>query len=101
MSIVTHHFVERASRRGLRPCVLQFILAFGIDTRAAGATSWTVVEHLLPPDLRGTELAERARDWIVVEGDEGTLVTCYRRTNACRFLREKAHAARRMLPRAA
>jgi hypothetical protein len=101
MSLVTRHFLERASQRGLRPHVLDFILVFGVGTHAAGATSWTVLEHALPADLRGTELARRARDWIVVETDEGWLLTCYRRTNAGRFLREKSAYRRRRLPQAA
>ncbi len=85
----THHFEERSAQRRLHPAVLQFILAFGSAVRSCGATHLTVLERALPSHLRGTLLAERARGWIVLETDEGSLLTCYRRQDAARFLRRK------------
>jgi hypothetical protein len=85
----TRHFVERACHRGLRPEVLDFILAYGIEFRAAGATSLTVLERRLPAAIADAPVVRRARGWIVVTTDDGVLLTCYRRGDASRFLRTK------------
>lgn len=85
----THHFKERSAQRRLNPAVLQFILTFGVAVRACGATHLTVINRRLPEHLRGTPLADRARGWIVLETDDGDLLTCYRRADAVRFLRRK------------
>ncbi len=85
----THHFEERSAQRRLPPAVLQFILAFGAAVRACGATHLTIIERRLPAHFRGTPLAKRARGWIVLETDEGELLTCYRRDDAVRFLQRK------------
>lgn len=85
----THHFEERSAQRRLNPAVLQFILTFGAAVRARGATHLTIIDRQLPTHLRGTPLAERARGWVVLETDEGELLTCYRRRDAVRFLQRK------------
>lgn len=87
--IVTEHFIQRASQRGLRPDVFWFIVAHGTEVHACDATSLTVLRKALPPDLRDAPLARRARDWIVVTSREGALITCYRRGRASQFLRRK------------
>lgn len=85
----THHFIERAAQRRLHPAVLQFILAFATELRVCGANHLTIVERELPEAVRNTELARRARGWIVLQADDGSLLTCYRRQDAWRFLRRK------------
>lgn len=88
---MTRHFVERASLRHLRRDVLEFVLAFGAVTDAVDALHYTLVERELPPDLAGSELARRARDWVIVASrDTGALITCYRCESATRFLKRKS-----------
>ena len=43
----------------------------------------------LPRQVRGSLLADLARDWIIVLSDEGVELTCYRRPHATRFLKAK------------
>jgi hypothetical protein len=86
----TQHYESRAAERALRPNVEEFLMTWGTERRAAGATHITLVRRDLPPDLQGCEEAARAEDWIIVAGDDGTLVTCYRRANAWRFVRRKS-----------
>ncbi|WP_199789691.1 hypothetical protein [Sorangium cellulosum] len=86
----TRHYLERASHRHLRDNVRDFILRHGVDIRAAGATHLVVMERRLPEDLRGTEAARLARDWILVVGEGGALITCYRRRRAVRFIHRKS-----------
>lgn len=84
----THHFRERAAERALRTDVEAFVLTFAIERHARAAMLLTIVERDLPPDLQGTEIARRARDWVFVASpDGGSLVTCYRRRNAWRSVR--------------
>lgn len=63
--IVTEHFVQRASQRGLRPDVFWFVLAYGVETSAADAVSLTVLRKTLPPALRDapTRRAQRDGSW--------------------------------------
>ena len=93
----TRHFEERRVTRGLRGDVHRFILAYGQEFHAAGARHLTVVESRLPRQVRGSVLADHARDWIIVLSDEGVELTCYRRPRATRFL--KAKPKRRLSPR--
>lgn len=85
----TRHFQERASHRRLRDSVRDFVIRYGVDIRAAGATHLVVMERQLPADLRRSSTARRARDWILVLADDGALLTCYRRRRAVRFVRRK------------
>ncbi|QDE99254.1 hypothetical protein BHS05_27430 [Myxococcus xanthus] len=85
----TRHFVERSSLRQLRDDVLDFILEFGIRTRATGMTHVTVLERELPRAWRSLDVARQARGWIVLLNDEERLITCYRRGDANRFIRRK------------
>ena len=85
----TRHFVERAEERCLDPELLRFILIHGDEYCSAGAIHLTVRERELPPELRRSDLAERARDWIIVVAPDGSILTCYRRRGAVRFLRQK------------
>ncbi|WP_223761307.1 hypothetical protein [Corallococcus sp. AS-1-6] len=86
----THHYKARAAERALRSNVEEFLMMWGTETRAAGATHITLVRRDLPLDLRDSEAADRAEGWIIVAGDDGALITCYRRTNAWRFVRRKS-----------
>lgn len=90
----TRHFIERASRRHLRRDVFDFVFAYGNEVRACGAEHLTVRDRDLPADVRGTALARRASGWIVVRADDGSLLTCYRRRDALRFVRRKSNPGR-------
>ena len=84
-----HHFLLRAAERGLRADVRDFILTYGCELQAAGATHLVVLVRRLPAALRETDLARRARGWILILGDDHLPVTCYRRFDATRTLRRK------------
>jgi len=86
----TRHYESRAAKRGLRPEVEEFLMTWGTETRAAGATHITLVRRNLPVELQDSEEADRAEGWIIVSGEDGSLVTCYRRTDAWRFVRRKS-----------
>lgn len=83
------HFRRRAAQRGLRDDVRDFILTFGCETRAAGATHLVIINRRLPSELRQSEIARRARGWILLLADDESLMTCYRRFDASRALRRK------------
>lgn len=85
----TRHFLLRCAERGLRTDLRDFILVHGCEFRAAGATHLVVLERRLPVELQGTEIARRARGWILLLADDGTPLTCYRRFDATRMLRRK------------
>ncbi|WP_223643750.1 hypothetical protein [Corallococcus sp. EGB] len=87
----TQHYKARAAERALRSDVEEFLMTWGTEIRAAGATHITLVRRDLPVDLQDSEEAVRAEGWIVVAGDDGSLVTCYRRNDAWRFVRRKSH----------
>jgi hypothetical protein len=84
----TRHFRERQAQRQLRQDLLEFILAFGTEFQARGATHITVVQRDLPLELRHARLAERARGWVLIM-ENGQLRTCYRRHDATSYLRRK------------
>lgn len=65
-------------------------MTWGTETRAAGANHITIVRRDLPPGLRDSESATRADGWILVAADDGTLITCYRRADAWRFVQRKS-----------
>lgn len=99
---ITHHYEARAAERALRSDVEEFLMTWGTETRAAGATHITLVRRDLPFELRDSEEALRAEGWIIVTGTDGSLVTCYRRTDAWRFVRRKSdYRPRRRSRRAA
>jgi hypothetical protein len=87
---LTRLFVEQCARWKLREEVVAFILEFGMPARACGATHLTVHERDLPWNLRDSSLARQARGWILILNDEDKLLTCYRRQDAARFLRQKS-----------
>ncbi|WP_223646066.1 hypothetical protein [Corallococcus sp. EGB] len=86
---LTRLFVEQCARWRLREEVIAFILEFGAPARACGATHLTVHERDLPGTLRDSSLARQARGWILILNDEDRLLTCYRRQDASRFLKQK------------
>ena len=81
------HFQSRQAQRGLRPDVLNLIVAWARPVHGAGAVFLTLRSFDVPPSLRRLELIERARDWVVVQTRDGTLITCYRRRNASAWVR--------------
>lgn len=85
----TKHFLHRAATRGLRPEVLGFIVAYGVEYEGAGARFLTVLDRALPPGL-DHRLVDRARDWIVVFSPDGAAITCYRRREAVRYVARRA-----------
>lgn len=86
----TQHYKARAAERALRSDVEEFLMTWGTETRAAGATHITLVRRDLPRDLQDSEDAARAEGWVIVAGEDGSLVTCYRRNDAWRFVRRKS-----------
>jgi hypothetical protein len=89
----TQHFRERQAQRQLRQDLLEFILAFGTEFQARGATHLTVLERDLPQTLRQSRLAQRASGWVLIL-EHGKLRTCYRRQDAASYLRRKDKRAR-------
>jgi hypothetical protein len=86
----THHYKARAAERALRSDIEEFLMTWGTEMRAAGATHITLVRRDLPFELQDSEEADRAEGWIIVASDDGSLITCYRRTDAWRFVRRKS-----------
>ncbi|MFB1478932.1 hypothetical protein [Corallococcus sp. RDP092CA] len=96
---LTRLFVEQCARWRLREEVIAFILEFGTPARACGATHLTVHERDLPVALRDSSLARQARGWILILNDEDRLLTCYRRQDASRFLKQKSKRRPAGMPR--
>ena len=88
-SEATRHYRARAVQRALSSRVEQFLRTWGTETWAAGATQITLLRSELPPEVRDSPEARRAEDWILVAGDNGRFVTCYRRRDAWHFIRRK------------
>ena len=86
---LTRLFIEQCARWRLREEVIAFILEFGTPARACGATHLTVHERDLPWSLRDSSVGRQARGWILILNDEDRILTCYRRRDASRFLRQK------------
>ena len=86
----TQHYRSRSAERALKPDVEAFLMTWGTETRAAGATHLTIVRRDLPPEVRDSKEAARAEGWIVVASHDGSLLTCYRRRDAWHFLRRKS-----------
>jgi hypothetical protein len=91
----TEHYRIRALQRALHSDVEEFVMTWGTETLAAGATYLTVVRRHLPPEIRDTELAVRATGWIIIMLEGGALLTCYRRADAWRFIRLRSEMNRR------
>lgn len=85
----TKHFQRRAHERQLSKSVEEFLLRWGTETWAAGASQITLVRNELPADVRDSKEALRAEGWILVLAADGALLTCYRRRAAWRFIRTK------------
>jgi hypothetical protein len=86
----TDHFLMRARGRGLTAAMIEAIVWFGSEMRAAGALHLTIVRDELHPDELDDPIVQRALDWILVASEDGSsLITCYRRHGAHRFLRFK------------
>lgn len=86
----SRHYRARAAERRLDPKVEEFLMRWGTEIRAAGAMHTTIVRRDLPTDVCTSKVAARAMGWILVASDDGSLITCYRRRDAWRFLRRKS-----------
>jgi hypothetical protein len=86
----TLHFRARAAERALPEGVENFLRMWGTEIWAAGAVQITLLRDDLPPDLRDSRIARLADGWILVAAPNGTLMTCYYRRNALRFIHRKA-----------
>jgi hypothetical protein len=91
----TCHYLTRRAERTLRPEVEAFILRWGTPVQVAGAIHFTVVYRELPEEMRSSNEAARADGWIIVVAYDGSLLTCYRRRHAWRFIRRKRWRPRR------
>lgn len=91
----TDHYRARAVERALSPQIEEFLQTWGTEVWAAGARQITLCRDDLPPELRETREARRAEDWILVAGDNGALLTCYRRRDAWHFIQRKCRRSRR------
>jgi hypothetical protein len=91
----TEHFRARADERALSADVEAFLRMWGTETWAAGAMQITLIRKDLPPDVRDTPIARRSEGWILVAAPNGALMTCYRRSDASRFLTRKSAKDRR------
>lgn len=96
---VTGHYRLRKATRRLRSEIEEFVLFWGREWRAADAYHLAVLNRELPTELRDSDLASRARDWIVVVGEDGSLLTCYRHRDAARHLRRKSEQPHRLRSR--
>lgn len=92
---LTLHYRRRRVERALRRDVEAFVMTYGTERRARGATHLTIVRGDLPLDLRDAEITDRATGWIVIEADDGSRLTCYRRDDAWKYVRRKSEASGR------
>ncbi|TMQ10303.1 MAG: hypothetical protein E6J90_33755 [Deltaproteobacteria bacterium] len=90
----TVHYRVRAAERALDPDVESFLMLWGTEIWAADARQIALFRKHLPEDLRDTPIARRAEEWILVAAPNGTLMTCYQRRNAWRFITRKAQHRR-------
>ena len=90
----TRHYRARAAERALDEDVEMFLQMWGTEIWAAGARQITLLRKDLPPDLRDSPLARSAEGWILVAAPNGSLMTCYHRCDASRFIARKAGARR-------
>jgi hypothetical protein len=91
----TGHVVDRQQQRGLRNDILEFILDFGHVEDRKGCAYYCVRERELPSYLAGSEIAKKARPWVVITGGRGDLViTTYPNKNARRRVRQLSRIGR-------
>ena len=90
----TQHYRTRAAERALDEDVEMFLQMWGTETWAAGARHITLFRKNLPPDLRDSPLARSAEGWILIAAPNGSLMTCYHRCDASRFLARKSDPRR-------
>ncbi|GAB4524554.1 MAG: hypothetical protein Tsb0020_42680 [Haliangiales bacterium] len=85
----SRHFEARSSCRGVPENLLDRVLTYGTEFKCRGMIHYTLVKKNLPPVLAAEPWVPRTLNWIVLVSEDGTLVTCYRRANAVRYLRRK------------
>ena len=83
---VSSHLLARLRQRGQPRAVIEFVLRHGRETRARGASFFTLHRRDLTRELRRLPLADRASGVVVVVVD-GCIQTVYRRGDATRHLR--------------
>ena len=98
MVSLTHseHARIRQRHRGISSEVLEFILDFGHVEFGSGAAWYMIRDSLLPSYLKGSDLVEAAKPWVVVvDQDETTVITVYPRRDVSRHVRLKCRRAQR------
>ena len=95
----TLHYRLRAAERALPQDVEGFLRKWGTEIWAAGARQITLFLKDLPAELRDTMIARRAEGWILVAAPNGSLMTCYQRRDAWRFIMRKSEERRPRRPR--
>ena len=90
----SEHARIRQRHRGISSEVLEFILDFGHVEFGSGAAWYTLRDSLLPSYLKGSDLIDAARPWVVVvDQDETTVITVYPRRDASKHVRLKCRRA--------
>lgn len=92
----SEHARIRQQHRGLRSEVLEFILDFGHVKLGSGAAWYMIRDSHLPSYLKGSDLVEAAKPWVVVvDQDETTVITVYPRHDVSRHVRLKCRRSHR------
>lgn len=85
----TKHFEARSRRRGLPEDIVEFILDWGTEICVSGTTFLYVPLRSLPAAIRSSPRAARARGWLILESEAGTLLTCYRSWRPLAWVRKR------------
>lgn len=83
----TLHSAERASQRGIGNEQLALALAYGETYHKQGLIFYVLGEKNLPTNLRRTQNVRNII--VVVNGDTGQVLTCYRNPDPHKYIRLK------------
>lgn len=84
----THHFEERAAKRGLSMEKMLKVIEYGEAVFKQGLTFYTVTKRSFPAYAKASDL-ELLNNWVVVIGEHAEVLTCYRAENGIRHLNRK------------
>ncbi|MCF8256024.1 MAG: DUF4258 domain-containing protein [Flavobacteriales bacterium] len=84
----THHFEQRAAKRGLSIEKMLKVIEYGEAIFKQGLIFYTVTKRSFPAYANARDI-EYLNNWVVVVGDHGEVVTCYRSDNGIRYLNRK------------